>query len=843
MAAGEQVGAGGVEELTLVEPLVLTGPVRVQVTVGPETSGSRTVTVHAQPADGTADAPWRLHATGSLTTTTAPDDSSGFTPLASWSVTDSVDIDQLYQRFRDRGIAYGPVFAGLVEATVRDGDAYGLVRLPQGQAQAAFGTHPALLDAALHLLACLGRDGDEQVLLPFQWTGVRRFASAATELRVRMAPTDDGVELWAADGYGAPVLHVRELRLRPATPDQLRAATTVEHLYRVAFAAGDAVATHPVERTWVVGDRELPGALRLPDVDALLALLADAEPPHRVVLDHTGDGHTASDGSAAERASATVLAAVDAARRILADERLAGAELVWLTRDAVCAADGDRLTGLAASGVWGLVRAARTEHPDRSLRLVDLPGQSTADDETVRRALDARDEPELAVRAGHLHPARLRRVGGASGEPARPLDPDAAVLVTGGTGELGLLLSRHLVQRHGVRRLVLTSRRGPQAPGAATVVADLTAAGATSVRVVACDVTDRDQVAAVLAGEPAWTGVFHLAAVLDDGLLVDQTVDRLAPVLAPKVDGAWHLHELTAGHDLAAFVLFSSAAGVLGNPGQSGYAAANTFLDALAAARRAAGLPGTSLSWGLWQQAGTGLTASLGQADLSRLRRQGIAALSPEQGLSAVDTALARTEPHLVPVRLALTSLQREVDNGVPAPALLRGLLRTPARRAGAGGAGTLRDRIAALPADERLTALVGLVRAEAAVVLGAPSADAVAPNQVFKELGLDSLMAVELRKRLAAATDVTLPATLAFDHPTPRAVAAVLLDRLDLAGAPTRPARTVERPAPTGNDEPIAIVAMGCRLPGADSPEEFWSLLVEGRDAVGPFPDRWAGL
>ncbi|MFB7958363.1 type I polyketide synthase, partial [Streptomyces sp. NPDC056045] len=379
--------------------------------------------------------------------------------------------------------------------------------------------------------------------------------------------------------------------------------------------------------------------------------------------------------------------------------------------------------------------------------------------------------------------------------------------------------------------------------------AELTAAGAETVRLVACDVSDRNEIAAVLSnvdGERPWTGVFHLAAVLSDGVLPAQDAQRLAHVWAPKAQGAAYLDELTRGMDLAAFVLFSSAAGVLGGAGQSNYAAANAFVDALAARRRADGLPAVSLSWGLWRQAGVGLTAGLGQAELARLRRQGVGALSEKQGLTALDTALSHPLAHLVPVRLELSSLQREADGGGSVPPLCRGLLRAPRKRAGESAAtpSGLREQLAALPEAERSAWLIRLVQREAAVVLGVSDADGIGAQQVLKELGIDSLMAVELRRRLSAETGLTLPSTLAFDYPTPTAVAGLLLEKFALSDRPrTSPARMARKTSAAESD-PIAIVSMACRLPGGiDTPEAFWELLASGGDAVGGLPERWREL
>ncbi|UUU45067.1 acyltransferase domain-containing protein (plasmid) [Streptomyces sp. NBC_00162] len=852
LTAAHHVGAPGVSELVLTEPLLLgtDGAIRLQVAVGaPDSTGRRPVAVYSLPENAADDAPWRRHAAGSLSHAPTAD-SDTFAELAQWPVpgTQPVDLEGFYDRLRARGLDYGPAFQGLTELHRAGDTAYARVQLPEGLKADEFGIHPALLDAALHALVGVqdtstGTDAS-QVLLPFEWTGVELLAAGATELRVRVAldPRQNSVRVTATDPSGRPVAHADGLQLRAAGAEQLKATETVDHLYQVAFQAPPVLEEAPQDGpTWVLGDDTLGFDAAHPDADALLAAVSalgtDEDAPDRLLVDATRLIGTT--------ALAEATAGLELLQRLLAEPRLERTELIWLTRGAVHA-DGP-VRDLVRAGLWGLLRTARSEHADRVIRLVDIDAEPSAVAADVARALSVTGEPELAVRGGEIRVARLVRaeVGGELPEFAA----DGSVLVTGGTGELGRAVARHLVSVHGVRHLVLTSRRGMEAPGAGELVAELESAGAESVRIVAADVSDRSQAQALLAApERPWTGVFHLAAVLDDGLLVSQDAERLARVWQPKAEAALHLHELTQGLDLAAFVLFSSAAGVLGGAGQSNYAAANTFLDALAAQRRADGLPATSLSWGLWQQAGQGLTATLGQAELARLRRQGVAALSEAQGLAALDAALASAQPHLVPVRLELTSLQRELDGGAAVAALFRGLLRARRQRAGqsAGTPTGLRDQLAAQPEAERLTSLIRLVQREAAVVLGVATADGIGAQQVLKELGIDSLMAVELRRRLSSETGVTLPSTLAFDYPTPTAIAGLLLDKLDLTTGKAKAKANALRHTATAPaaDDPIAVVSMACRLPGGiDTPEGFWELLASGGDAVGSLPSRWDSL
>ena len=382
--------------------------------------------------------------------------------------------------------------------------------------------------------------------------------------------------------------------------------------------------------------------------------------------------------------------------------------------------------------------------------------------------------------AAFQHMANARHVGKLVLQPPHALRTDGTVLITGGQGELGQSLARHLVGHHGVRHLVLTSRRGGETPGADELVAALRSLGAETVSVVACDVGERAELSKVLDAigcEHPLTGVFHLAGVLDDGVVSELTAERLQRVMRPKVEGAWHLHELTKRKEVSAFVLFSSAAGVMGSPGQANYAAANTFLDALAAHRRKQGLSGQSLAWGLWEPQGTGMTAHLGAAELMRLRRAGVRSFSVDKGLALLDAALACAEAGLVMAPLDLGLLQRHAEQA-PVPALLRTLVQSGLRRVGAASiaASALRRRLTELPEKERLGTLVALVQEVVATVLGLAGAAAVPANQPLKELGLDSLMAVEVRNQLAARAKTTLPTTLVFDYPTPEAIAKLLL-------------------------------------------------------------------
>ncbi|MFI6134241.1 SDR family NAD(P)-dependent oxidoreductase, partial [Micromonospora sp. NPDC051141] len=482
------------------------------------------------------------------------------------------------------------------------------------------------------------------------------------------------------------------------------------------------------------------------------------------------------------------------------------------------------LTATGGQGVEVVLNALTGEFVDASLDLLPRGGRFVEMGKTDTRdpAQVAADHPGVAYQAFNLPDAGADRIGQMLGEiadmfaadilqplPVRVfesteavqalrylqaarhvgkvvlrlpagLDAGGTVVVTGGTGMLGGLVARHLVTAHGVRHLLLLSRRGSAAPGAAELAGELTALGAR-VQVVACDVADRDALAAVLAGVPAEhpvVGVVHTAAVLDDGVVEALTPQRLEPVLRAKADAAWWLHELTRDMDLGLFVVYSSAAATLGSPGQGNYAAANAVLDALALRRQSEGLVGQSLAWGLWAQQ-SAMTGHLDEADLDRMRRNGILALSSEQGLALFDAAVRTHQPQLVPIRVDLAALRRSGAGGVPP--VWRTLAGGSARRAATttGARVDLAARLAAMGVEERQRTVLELVRAHAAVVLGHVGPATIDPDSAFRDLGFDSLTAVELRNRLAAATGLSLPATLVFDYPTPAALGRELWTRV----------------------------------------------------------------
>ncbi|MER7674737.1 SDR family NAD(P)-dependent oxidoreductase [Kitasatospora sp. NPDC096128] len=859
--AGDQVGCGLLEELTLQAPLVLPADgsgVQVQVVVADaDGDGRRTVEVFSRPDTAEAQQGWVQHASGVV----APAEGGAVAEedFAVWPPRDAtvVDVTGVYEAGVDGPYGYGPAFQGLRAAWRRGGDVFAEVVLPEEVAQEAgsFGLHPALLDGVLQASALIsGADEPGTVRLPFAWTGVELHASGASVLRARLRRDAAGsLTLTAADAVGAPVVSVASLITRPVAADQLGAAasTVADALFTVEWAP-IAAAEAPS------GDWALVGADRFGLAEALsasgvavrsfadlaeVAAAAEAGEIEPVLVLACAGGQEGGDpAEGARRAAGEALGLVQG---WLAEERLEDARLVVVTRGGVAAAAGERVGDLPAAAVWGLLRSAQSENPGR-LVLVDLP--ATGDRATTDQAAAvlptalATGEAELALRNGAAHGRRLTRPSGSPTAVERSSDQHAGrtALVTGGTGTLGGLVAEHLAATGRADGLVLTSRSGPGAAGVAALAAGLALSGA-SVEVVACDTGEREALAGLLARIPAerpLRTVVHTAGVLDDATIASLTPERVAAVMRPKADGAWHLHELTRGLDLDAFVLFSSAAATFGVPGQGNYVAANAFLDALAADRRAAGLPGTSLAWGLWADV-SGLTAQLSDAERSRMNRSGSAALSADEGLALMDLALARDEAVLVPAKLDLAGLRAQAARTGDVPPLWRALAGRPARRSAAsGGAGadSLHRQLAALTTADGDQLLLDLVRAHVAAVLGHSSGEAVEPGRVFTDLGFDSLTAVQLRNRLTTATGLRLPATLVFDYPSPAALAGHLRGRL--GGGP---ATAVRAPAPVGaaaHDEPIAIVGMSCRFPGGVAgPEDLWRMMADGQDAISAFP------
>ncbi|WP_225644049.1 SDR family NAD(P)-dependent oxidoreductase, partial [Streptomyces werraensis] len=801
--------------------------VRVQVAVGaPGENGARTVDVYSRPEDAGslrsgADA-WTRHATGMLAGAPQPGSRAVEFDFAAWPPPGAqpVDVAGGYGLLTEVGYGYGPAFQGVRALWRRGDEIFAEVALPEEhRADAArFGIHPALLDAALHspLLQIAGADaghgaadavpGGPELRLPFAWNGLVLHAAGASVLRVRIArPEHDALSLAAADETGALVVTMDSLVSRVVSADQLETAagtTRADSLFRVEWT----------ELLPLLGTETVPSWSPVSTAEEVATLADDVESgapaPALAVLEAIG-------GEGDDAALDLATRVLEAVQCWLDGPGLEETRLAVVTRGAVPADGEETVTDPAGSAVWGLVRAAQAENPDRILLIDTDPARATeatqatdpahspeeAAEAAEAAATDpamtagatpveaavtalgvalAGGEPQVAVRGGVLSVPRLVRAGVQGTGPDTAFGPEGTVLVSG-AGSLGGLVARHLVSRHGVRHLVLASRRGPDAEGAQELAAELTGLGA-AVEVVACDVSDRAQVEALLAAVPdahPLRGVVHTAGVTDDGVIGALTPERLARVFAPKVDAVRHLDALTRDLDLDAFVVYSSVSAVFMGAGSGSYAAANAFLDGLMAARRAAGLPGLSLAWGLWEQT-SGMAANTDELTRSRMnRRGGLQAITPAEGMELFDAAVRSGQAQLVPAKLDLASLRTRATDGGGVPPLLRGLVRAgrqTAHTASVGDQGkALSERLAALPAAEQAELLLDVVRDQVAAVLGHSATFRIDADQGLFEVGFDSLTSIELRNRLRDLTERKLPPHLVFDHPTAASLAGYL--------------------------------------------------------------------
>jgi acyl transferase domain-containing protein len=771
--AGHEVGLPFVEELVLEAPLLIpeSGSVEIQLAVdAPDEHGRRPFTVHSRPEDGGARHGWLRHGTGVLGQ--VADGPAGPAP---WPVHGAapVDLARWYERMAASGLHYGSAFQGL-RAVWRFGDeVLAEVSLPEEALPAeGFVIHPALFDATLHALTLieeLGSADGATVRLPFAWTGVNVRGVGATSLRARISRTGDGVRIQLSDATGVVVASVDGLVTRPVSTRQLAAERTGGDLplFRLEWVPD------PLPTSGQAG-----GVAFFDHPDAVASLLGQpvATLPSAVVVSCAGNR---GGPDSAHRLLGAVLRLL---RQWLADERTEASRLVLATSGAVAVAADTEVTDLAAASVWGLVRAAQQEHPGR-FWLVDHDFEDGRPE--TAELLASGDAPQRAVRSGVARVPRLTRLIRHSA-PAAAVTwaSDRTLLITGGSGTLAGLVARHAVEEWGVRQLLLASRSGRIPPG----VADLAASEGLTVTAFAGDLADPEVVRELLARIPAehrLGGIVHAAAVLEDTVLTSLSEEQLHAVLRPKIDAAWNLHEQAGDLDL--FALFSSVSGLMGNAGQANYAAANTWLDALATYRTARGLPTVSLAWGLWAER-SDRTARLSARDEQRLARSGVLAMDTDEALLMLDLALTDRHPVLAPVRLAVTG-----QRGDDSYSLRHDLVRQDAglggpRRGEAGptdgGPGGFARQLAGVPDADRFECTLDLVRSHAAAVLGHQGTGGIERDRGFLSAGMDSLMATELRNRLNAATGLRLPPTVVFDHPTPARLAEHLLSRIAATSA-----------------------------------------------------------
>ncbi|WP_069773798.1 type I polyketide synthase, partial [Streptomyces sp. LUP30] len=783
LAAGEQLGRSRLRALTAQAPFVMpaSGGVQLRVAVGEgEEPGVRTVSVHSRRGDEVLGLPWTCHASGELVAAAAEPDWD----LEAWPPADALPMPEPELR-----LEYGAVHSAVHGVWRRDAEVFAEISVPDTLREEArrFGLHPVLAQALLSLAGIKGVVPETTASWRVRdWGEVSLHASGASVLRARVSPGPDGsVSLTAADATGTPVLSVPALRLEPVVLEVLRAADVAQQdsLFGIEWTAVETRA-NTADAPWaIVGEdgvrmrSSLMAAGRYtesyPDLAALTAAVEGGrDVPDIVVAPFLDDHGDLSGPELVDAVHATTVRALDTARAWVNAPAFDRSRLVFLTRGAVPAVTGPddaSPLGLAGAGVWGLIRSAQTEYPDRFV-LVD-----TDLAKPTWRALDrvvSSTEPQWALRGRTARVPRVARLIPASALPRLDAGLDGTVLITGGTGTLGSATARHLVTEHGVKDLLLTSRQGPDAPEAAALEAELTGLGAR-VQVAACDVADREALAGLLTDRRIDT-VVHTAGAVDDGILPSLTAERLSKVLRPKVDAVVNLYELVRGTGVRRIVLFSSIAGILGGPGQANYAAANTFLDAFAHHMRSRGVVATSIAWGLW----SGESNLSGRSGTERhpVALRGTHPLSREQGLGLFDAAWATGRGLVIASRLDFARLTGEAASVLRAlaPAGIRRTARdTPAEKT------DLRHRLAAMSKGERETLVTGLVRDRAGAVLGHTSPGSVAADAPLKSLGFDSLTALQLRTALVEATGLRLPASVAFEFDTPADLAEHLIERI----------------------------------------------------------------
>lgn len=791
-AAAESLhgAAGQVRSLLLEKAIVLARdePRRVQV-LAPR--GALRLGIYSRPA-GDADASWTLHATAELAVQEPPPAIAGVPDPAHL---EPRDVSDFYAALASVGLNYGASFRAIERLWSGADEAIAQLRLAPGLDGRAHGLHPALLDAAFQLAAAIGDEPLTATFIPVELHGLTlwRRGSATPKVRVRLAaprtPDTLSISVAIADAGGL-VAGIDRVVFRRVTT---RALAVGADLYELIWRRVSATPFTPPRASWSLLEtpcgaslESLARALRergaLCDVGRASSLQVGFSAAN-VVCFWDRDGSV-------DTALAVAIEALEIAQLILASG--ARPRLWWVTRGAISVlAHEVSQPGLAA--IWGLGRTLMQEHPELGCTLVDVDDAAHLSDVLASESTASDRESQVAWRAAERHVLRLKPALRAPLQPPLPLRTDGTVLITGGLGALGLEAAHSLAEL-GVRRLILASRRRLESPALEARLEALERLGA-QVSVVQLDVRELEALRAVIDAIPSdapLRGVIHAAGLQDDALWLQQTPARLENVMAPKVVGAWNLHRLTRDADLDFFVLFSSIAGAMGSAGQAGYAAANACLDALADHRRALGLPAQSLAFGPWQ---VGLAGGLSGSQRDRLTRQGVGFLSPERGRAAFEHAIARREAALVVAELRPHVAARALEGALPA--LWRELVPERSTDAEPAQPSSWRATLGALATDaERLERSARLVAEEVCRILSVTNVASVPHQQPLGDLGLDSLMALELRRELSRRSGLAGAGVPVTSRSSVASLAASLLEAM--LGGHTR-ARSGPQPVAEG--------------------------------------------
>jgi acyl transferase domain-containing protein/acyl carrier protein len=845
----------------------------VQTVLAGSGAGRATFAI-ASAGDADQNGAWISHAHGTLDRADSEPQSSVSIEQIRARFTTVAEPDALYARFLADGLDYGSAYRTIVSIWRTEREAFAeIAPAPDSEA-----LDPAVLDVAVQLVLAphlFDREHDVRGLfLPIGVERARvvrplgevRFGQGVLRAAKQESDTLTG-DATLYDSSGAIVAELAGLTFRRVSKKVLEGLVrkpSTDGLYDVewqkrplgALAAGGARG----ERPWLLigDDRTNRHALaeqiesrgeRAVEIDTDSSGSIDQVLAHDAPKGIVFFARTAADaGDEARLASEETHRFLDVVQSLARTKQSVSAtRTIIVTRGAQAVAGGDVSPGQAA--LWGFGSALALEDPQLEPVMIDLdPRVSEIDIERLAEEISARALPRetrIAYRGGERYLARLARVKGDDG--SWTLGADGTYFISGGFGDLGLEVAKLLADR-GASHLVLAGRRGATSTRAKDAIAVLRERG-VEVREAEVDVADPDRLAElferVRSAMPPIRGVVHAAGVLEDGLVRTQTWPRFERVLSPKVKGAWNLHRATSTDPIEMFVLFSSAASLFGSVGQTSYASANAFLDALAHHRRAHALPAVSIGFGPWAEVGMAARSGVGQAAASR----GVSALPVERALELLARAIGSKAPY----RAAVALDSGRIAEGSVDPlfdVLLEGRARKSVRNVSAAdrkGSSAIVEKLAESPAPRRKDLLLAHLLEESDRVLGLGKTKAVDPRRPLKELGLDSLMAVELSRALSPffGAGATPPPTLLFDFPTLDALADHLLSRLDLdrvrsieAPRATRPKQRAEGDGPEG----IAVVGMSCRFPGgADDPSRFWALLEEGREGIGEIPsDRW---
>ncbi|NMO19735.1 SDR family NAD(P)-dependent oxidoreductase [Pyxidicoccus fallax] len=847
-AAGQLWGSDGcaVQDVLFLNPIVLDDTEERLFQVSIADGGAFRLSTRRGHGD------WIVHATGQLERGGGGESTPARLVLSEIEARCQplASIERFYEGIDRQGLVLGRQFRWLEAVWQGAREALGRLRLPEaGDGAGDYRLHPGLIDSCFQVLGAVSGFTSIEGLA-FVPIGINRFALRGDQrprfchlvLRSGSGGIDEAsvVDLHLLDESGLVVAEVSGLAIRRAPREAIlrRDSAAPAQFLRVEWPARPLSPSSRAEASsWIL----------LPDRGGLAARLAEQ-------LESRGGRVEVLDDAleATGRACTGIvdLRGVDASEPLVALERGVGLvqqlvsrpgatppRLVLVTRGAQATGSDEGPISLDQAPLWGLGHVIAREHPELRCTRVDLDPSGPLEDVALLadELVASGDEDRVAFRAGRRLVARLSRTKLPPAVRPLPLGGEATYLVTGGLGGLGLEVARWMVER-GARHLVLMGRSEP-GPLARESLEALRAAGATVV-VARGDVAAREELAKVLGGiratMPPLRGIVHAAGVLDDGLLVRQDRERMARVLAPKLQGALNLHQETLEDRLDFFVLFSSVSAVFGTSGQTGYAAANAFLDALAWQRRAQGLPATTINWGPWAEVGMAarLPAEAGKA----WSAFGLGLLAPRAGLAALEGILRADLTQVVVAGASENGAQEGLAPFFEALAPRRPEAPRPEPLGGAFAGASPREARARLLAH---------LQSHAAAVLGLPPSSPIDPRRPLQELGLDSLMALQLRNSLASSLGRSLPATLLFDHPTLEMLFEFLgRELIPAEEVVSEPKRRPEkaRPASTNGSEPIAVVGMSCRLPGGvRSPEDFWRLLAGGVNAVREVPrDRW---